>query len=353
MNYIKNVNLSFFLIFTICAGLQSQEISNEKLKVFIEGKIINFDYIRQNTTFVDFVNDPKVSDIHIIIFRQSTGSGGFTFDFLGSESLRIPSFKLFCYSLPYDMDEVIRKKFIKTLHSGLLPYVNQKNGLEDLKVIATAHKMNDDEKECNSELLDPWQQWVFSLSTDFGFEGEESKRKFEYGIFGRFAKINEKWKIINKYSYEKSKEIIKKDNGEVIESLRIDQEIDIKLIYSLNSHWSTGLFLEANQSTFSNLKMSLKALPAIQYNFYDWSKSSKKQLTFSYFVGPGYNEYYEPTIFDKRSEWIWRQNFGIALNKTETWGKIFAWLKGGHIFYYFSKPIVFCFQLFLNKNINK
>ncbi len=58
------------------SGLYSYDQLDRKPKVFIEGIRLDFDYLRRNMQYVDFVNDPAVSDIHIIIASQTSGSGG-------------------------------------------------------------------------------------------------------------------------------------------------------------------------------------------------------------------------------------------------------------------------------------
>ena len=78
---MKKLLLFFLLVFPAFTFLASQETPKEKLKIFVESHWIDFNYIRNNTTFVDFVNDPKVCDVHIIITRQSTGGGGFHYSF--------------------------------------------------------------------------------------------------------------------------------------------------------------------------------------------------------------------------------------------------------------------------------
>lgn len=47
-----------------------------RLKVFFEGHNLDFDYIKRNIDFVDFVNDPMASDVHVIITQNQTGGGG-------------------------------------------------------------------------------------------------------------------------------------------------------------------------------------------------------------------------------------------------------------------------------------
>jgi len=314
--------------------LQSQEVFKQKLKVFVEGNVIDFNYMRNNTPFVNFVNDPKSSDVHIIITKQKTGGGGFLFtlEYNSAEFPNIPKIKLSCNTISFDTDIIIKEKLVKTFHSGLMPFINEKDGMQGLKIVSINDSWSHNPETSEIEVDDPWKLWVFRLGADIGFKGEEKERNFEYSFSTRITKITDSWKIISDYDFQKSKEIIEKDNGEIIKSIKTNQGINSKLIFSINPHWSYGIFLDGSQSTYRNTKMNVRITPAIQYNFYKWKESDRKEFTISYDIGPNYNEYYETTIFGMMNEWLWQESVEIRYNKLETWGEINFKLEGGHYF---------------------
>jgi len=347
---MKKLLLFFLFVLPAFTFLASQEAPKEKLKIFVESNWIDYNYIRNSTTFVDFVNDPKVCDVHIIVSRQSTGGGGFhySFEYYGIEIPKIPELKLSCYTLSYDTDEIIRQKQVKTLHAGLLPFINEKSGGPELSVISNVERTNFDTDSIQGEANDPWKQWIFKIGADIGFDGEE--KNLEYSFSFRAEKITDLWKISNQYDYERSEETIKKDNGGTIKAIRIEQDADVRFVFSLNPHWSFGVFLEGAQDTYRNIEMRLEAIPALQYNFFNWNESDRRQFTFSYYLGPTYNEYYQTTVFNKTNEWLWVQNIEIRLNRLETWGEINAWIQGGHFFpdfdnYFYEAGIDFGFRI--------
>ena len=206
-----------FLWFSVYC--QSQ--TTEKLKIFIEGNTFDFNYIRNNTSFVDFVNDPKVSDVHIISTKQPTGGGGqqFTLNYNSAAFENIPNFKLTCIATSFDTDELIRQRLVKSLQSGLLPYINEKNGLQAIQ-ISNANSTKTSEQKGTSEINDPWRQWVFIFDADAGLNGEEQKQNLNYSFSGRAVKVTDAWKINNEYDYERKEGTIKKDNGEIINTLK-------------------------------------------------------------------------------------------------------------------------------------
>jgi hypothetical protein len=330
----------------------AQEYSTEKIKVFVEGDIVDFNYMRNNTPFVDFVNDPKVCDVHAIITKQSTGGNGsqFSIKYYALHFPDMPELELSCITLSYDTEQIIREKLVKTFHSGLLPYINEKSGVSHLKIIEDARSINSDSLTVKSEAIDPWRLWVFRIGASGGIRGEEQKRNYNYELSARAKKISDDWKISNEYDYEREEGRIERDDGTKISTLKIEQDVDSKLVLSINSHWSYGVFFQGIQSTYENIKMSIEAVPAIQYNIYDWLESDRRQFTFSYYVGPSYYKYYERTILEKNSEWLWKESIEINLNRVERWGEIDLSLEGGHFFpgfenYYYEAGIDFSIRV--------
>ena len=55
------------------------------LRVFLDCGRCDFDYVRREIPFVDYVRDPKEAEVHILVTTQPTASGGteFLFQFIG------------------------------------------------------------------------------------------------------------------------------------------------------------------------------------------------------------------------------------------------------------------------------
>src|SRR5690242_21332771 len=50
------------------------------------------------------------------------------------------------------------------------------------------------------------------------------------------------------------------------------------------SHWSAGVQASVNHSTFGNVDIGFAVGPAIEYDIYPYSQSTRRQLTFLYSV---------------------------------------------------------------------
>jgi hypothetical protein len=67
--------LSFLIPFlSISAQSQIEASDSLRLKMYLDCWDCDSDYFRRNLQFVDFVRDPKLSDVHLLVTEQSTAS---------------------------------------------------------------------------------------------------------------------------------------------------------------------------------------------------------------------------------------------------------------------------------------
>ena len=317
------------------AFAQNQE--PQKLTVFVEGRGIDFNYIRNNIKFVDFVNDSKIADLHVIISRKSTGGGGteYTLSYYGNGFDNISDITLSCFTFSFDTQVQTRDKLTSSLKAGILPYLNEKGNVSAVTINGISSTEENTAQKPTTQTLDKWKNWVFRIGLEGGFSGEEQKKSFDYSVSLRANKITNKWKIENEYDYDRRESKItniEDDVENIINTLRLDQDLDMRFVYSLSDRWSWGLFFQGTQNTYRNNQMALELKPAVQYNFFPWSEVDRRSFTITYNVGPSYNAYYETTILQKDLEWLWAENMEIRLEKVETWGDLEIWLEGGHYF---------------------
>lgn len=306
-----------------------------KLKVFFEGRNIDFDYIRRNINFVDFVNDPKASDVHVIVTRNSTGGGGtnYILNFFSQNLNQIGDISLNCISSPGDTDDEIRECITRVLKLGLMPYVNETQDGNNIDILYKSESGNIVKKE---EELDPWKQWVFRLDANGGFNFQESKTNTNYSFNVRADKVTEKIKIRGSFWMRDRFESIETE-GDVISSVNKNKFSRIQTVYSLNDRWSTGLFLSYFQSTYSNTKASFDVKPAIEYNFFPWEEADKRVFTVAYFAGIEMKDYYETTMFGKDTENLWAHNMQLNFEVIQPWGEIETRLEGSSYWHDITK----------------
>jgi hypothetical protein len=295
-------------------------------KVFVDCISCDMDYIRTEITFVNHVRDRTEAQIHILITTQTTGSGGteYTLTFSGQKEFAGNDSVLTHVSGKTDTADEIRKGLVGILKIGLVPYAAKTPIANRLTV-----SYQDNVKPTSVE--DKWDSWVFNLNGRGYFNGEQLTRY--YSLSGQFSanRVTPEFKFRSSiYAGRNSDRFTFGDD--VIVSTSKNQNLQVLGVKSISDHWSIGAGLTAFSSTYSNIKLALQPAPAIEYNVFKYSESTRRQLRFLW--KPSYNSYhyYAETIYDKTSERLWGESFSAALELKEKWGSISNWFEAFHYF---------------------
>ena len=73
-------------------------------------------------------------------------------------------------------------------------------------------------------------------------------------------------------------------------------------------------------TTFRNQDLTVRFAPAIEYNFFPYSESTRRQFTLRYAIGVDRFNYAELTIFDKIAETRVDHSFVASIDFNEPWG---------------------------------
>ncbi len=304
-----------------------------KPKVFIEGIRLDFDFMRRNMKFVDFVNDPAVADVHIIINQRVNGGGGLVYSLMYNTKTfeNFGDFTLTCTTSLSDTHEERRKIITDAISMGLMPFANQ---TEVAKKLSIHYRGKEDTKEIATE--DPWNNWTFRGGFNGSINLEESRKDFNYLYNLRVDKVTEDWRFrnfgrmsIRTREYQNDKEAYRSEN--------ISKYINSSVVKSLSTRWSAGIFAGYYSSNYSNTVYSVSLKPAIEYNIFPWDVSDRKVFTIAYNIGPQWKKYYEETIYDKLKEGLWEQSLRLDLQLIKTWGEIEAGLDASNYMHDFSK----------------
>jgi len=335
----------FIGIFNVFAGLGngdseakatgriSYEKKEGKPKVFIEGIRLDFDYMRRNMKFVDFVNEPAVADVHIIINQRVNGGGGLVYSLMYSTKTfeNFGDFTLTCTTTPGDTHEERRKTITNAISMGLMPFANQTEVSNKLNI---RYRGKENVKE--SPTKDPWNNWTFRGDFNGNINLEESRKNFNYFYNLRADKVTEDWKFRN-FGRTSVRTTEYLNDDETYRSENITNYVTSSVVKSLSPRWSAGAFASYHNSNYSNIVYSVSLKPAIEYNIFPWDVSDRKVFTIAYYVGPEWKKYYEETIYDKLQEGLWEQTVRIDLQLVKTWGEIEAGLNASNYLHDFSK----------------
>ena len=331
-------NFSLLLIFLILIFEQviaqnesaGYQLKDNAPKVYIRCNC-DMDYIRQEIKFVNFVRDPSEADVNIIVSGMTTAGGGYEYNiaFNGTGKYSNLNDTLKYISKVGDSGDITRIGLTKIIKLGLVPFVN-KNPLAEFMDVKFEKKVE------ATDVTDPWNNWVFSISSDIYMNGEKLTNYKNIWSSINADRVTENLKM--NYAVSSSYSEYNYDiEGTNHKSISRSTNLNALVVSSIDEHFSAGGIFYAYQSTYSNINLTFKAAPAIEYDFYPYSEATSQQFTLLYQIGFRYFNYVDTTIYLKTTETLMMESLTTAFKMIKTWGSINISLTASNYFYDFKK----------------
>lgn len=311
------------------------------IDLYIDGVAEYQDYIRQQISFVNYVRDRHEANIHLLITTQLTGGGGkeFTLLYMGQILFAGKNDTLKYFTTSNAPEDDIRHGLVQILKMGLMSYMARLPNASNMEI---DYRLATDQSGLPVNGEDPWNNWVFTISGNFYYSGEQSYRNLY--INGGFSakKITEEWKLSanlnGSYSYSK----YSYDNTEYISETEA-KNTDLLAVKSLTEHWSAGAAASFNSSTYRNYDLEASLSPAVEWNLFPYDKSTSHLFTLLYKMTPSYADYTDTTLYNKTSELLVSQSLTASLDLIEKWGSVNMSLYGSNYFHDFSKNALYLY----------
>ncbi len=323
-----------------------EALKKQAIKVFISCDDCDLEYIKTEITFVNYVRDRNEAGVHVLITTQRTGSGGreYILTFMGQNGYADVQDIQKYFTEKDDTDDAVRQGLVKALKLGLLSYVARTPIASRLDVACEPEK-------ASGPVFDRWHSWLFSLSGDGYFNGEKSYSYRSTSLNLSANRVTEETKFRLGFSASRSADEYRLEDGNIATE-QDNWDLSGLYVIGLSAHWSAGVFVEAESSTYSNTDLGVTLAPAVEFNLFPYAQSSRRQLRFLYKLGWRAVRYFETTIYDKLRESHWQQSLSVSLGLKEKWGSATATLTGQHYFHDVKKYNLDLFTI-LNLNVYK
>ena len=296
--------------------------STQALRVFLDCGPCDDDYLRREITFVNYVRDRPDAQVHVLVTRENTGGGGraWTLDFYGLEEFEGMDDQLVFYTTQDDTDDSERRALAQTLRLGLVRYAARTALGQQLEVSERPRGPFGLRRQANAQPEDdPWNFWVFRTRFNMFFDAEE--REDTKSFSGSFSanRTTEMWKMrigVNASYREDTFEL----TDSTFTNVRRNNALDARFVKSLGEHMGFGFGGSAVSTTFRNQDLTFRVAPAIEYNLFPYSESTRRQFTVTYSAGYNSFRYEEPTIFDKLEENRVNHAVQTSFEVNEPWG---------------------------------
>ena len=322
------------------ASAQTKPLATGPLRVFLDCNRsgCDFDYLRTEIPYVDYVRDRSDASLHVLVTTQPTGSGGseYTFNFIGLRDFAGVSDTLSFVSQQSATSDERRKGIAQTLKLGLVRYLARLPSSERLQ-ISYAPPSSKEAAVIDKPTADPWNYWVFRTRANGNFNGESSQRFMNLSGSVSANRVTKDWKVNNAVNLNYSESKFTFNEGAEFKSYSRSYGFSELVVKSLTDHWSVGQRASITSSTFLNTKRSMRFAPAVEYNFFPYSQSTRKQFTLQYSAGINSFRYRDTTIFEKISEVRPNQTLTASISTTQPWGSMSGSIEGANYLDDFSK----------------
>lgn len=285
----------------------------------------DFEYIKTEITFVNYVLDRQSADIHIIVTRQPTGSGGneYTLAFIGLKRHEGKNATLRYYSKPTDTEDQYRRGFVNVLKQGLIPYVYD-TPLSEFISISYAQKKD----YRPTPKSDPWHYWVFGLGLRGNGEFEDQADRYSYQLNLSANRTTEamKFRLYGGLNFTHRRYEIPDEEPIVSDTNR--KSLSTSVFRSIDGHWSWGGSASLYASTYDNARLYASFGPSVEYNIFPYAEATRRELRLQYRLAFNLRSYDEITIYGKEKENLFSQTLQAVLEIKEPWGSIGASVQG-------------------------
>lgn len=291
------------------------------------------DFLRTELTWLNFVRDRTLAIVHVLATSQPTGSGGaeLTVAFIGLGAFSAKVDTITAISAQSDTFDERRQLVRRVVSQGMMRFVANTPLASRLSVAYQAPSSGV-QASATRGARDKWNLWVFRVGGGSFFNGEESYKYYNINGSVEARRITAANKIFINFRGNKNQDKFTlpdedpTDNvpGEVLITTRRNYNSEALWVKSLGDHWSAGVQANAASSVTSNLDLGLRLGPALEYDIFPYSQSTRRQIIFRYSVGVKALNYDSLTIFSKLKETRPDHRLTIAGEATQPWGGFFG-----------------------------
>jgi hypothetical protein len=297
------------------------KVVREKLpNYFFDCATCDQTYYRQEINYVNFVRDRSLADIYSLLTMNTIGSGGSEFKlfFIGQNKFKGNDDTLTFQTEPNASEAEIREALLEMVKKGLLKYLVHTDLIKLIKY--EVPNINDNLQ--SEKVKDKWNFWTIGLDSRLNGDANsyQSSINMRYGF--TINRTTEKIKTESGLGYGLNEQKFRINDSTTVKGYQSNSGGYHYLVFSLGKHFALGHFATYFRTTPQNLKHSYSYFPAIEYNLFDYKEASRRQLRFIYRAGMRYQQYYEPTIYDQSSEWLYPHSFVVQWIQIEKWGNI-------------------------------
>jgi len=299
--------------------------------IYLDCGYCDHDFFRTEISFVNFVRDRQLADVHVLVSQRRTAAGGseYTIEMIGRERFGGMTDTLTVITQPSATDDDVRKLLLQKVKLGAMRFLAR-------TPVGGRVTISDTQTAEPKKVKDKWNYWVFRVAVDSWINGDNNYR--DLYVYSQISanRITEMNKIETMIwgSYDEDKY----EYGDY-KALNVARSKGAQgyIILGIDNHWSAGGGGSVYASIFSNRDISFTFFPSAEYNIFSYKESTRRQARIIYELTGRYVDYVEETIYNKLNEWLWSEQLRLEVGLIQPWGSVNASISGAHYFHDFKK----------------
>jgi hypothetical protein len=295
----------------------------------------DFNYLRTQLTWVNYVRDRTAAQVHVIATSLATGSGGnqVTLEYIGAKEFAGVDDQLTYDTQSGASSDELRQELARVLKLGLARYVLRTRFGRNLVVSYLASQG----APPNPHARDPWNYWVFSVGFSGSLNGQ-SQNNSRSGSGSVYAsRTTAAWKFRANVSGSTSRSSYQLDDTTNFIARVHSYSGSSVLVRSINDHLSLGASGSVNSSSQQNIDFGLRLAPTIEFDFFKYDQYARRRLVASYSVGLDHYAYTDTTIFNRIRETRVDHQLALSYAATQPWGSASAAISASNYLSDFSQ----------------
>ncbi len=298
----------------------SQAPANQVLRVFLDCSQCDFNNLRQDITFINYVRDKSDADVHVLVSTQNTATGGreYTFDFLGLGRFSDIRQRLIYSSSGSDTEDERRRGVSRTFSLGLTPFLLRTPQADRFSL---GYASPSGAAPTGQPTADRWNFWIFRVGASTELNGEERQKTRRIRANLSANRTTERWKFGFNANGDFNNGEYTLSDGRKLESATESWNASGTIVKSIGeAHWAGLVHGDVRSSTQTNERRDARLATGVEYDFYPYSDSTRRSFVIQYSVGVAKVDYYDTTLFGKDEETLGDHRLAAIVALRQPWG---------------------------------
>ncbi len=302
------------------ATASSEGQSGQVLRVFLDCDQCDFNNIRQDITFVNYVADQTNADVHVLISTQFTATRGreYTFDFIGIGTFADITQRQVFVSSGSDTEDERRLGIARTFSLGLTPFLVR---TPEADRFSLQYREPASGVVASQPQHDPWDNWIFRVGSSLELNGEERRKSNRVRANFSANRTTKAWKFSFSSNADFNNGEFTLSDGSKLDSSTESWSVTSSVTKSIGpEHWAALFRNELRSSTQSNKRLEIGQSVGVEWDFFPYSESTRRSFVVQYSIGLSNVKYHERTLFDKTEETVGDHRLAAILALRQPWG---------------------------------